>query len=267
MILNSINWKSSITRSCRGNSIYKFEHQTFDSDIDKLKIEILIANASIQNQILPCTLTVVYDENIQDDVFRISAGYPRSIATLIENLKPYSFKLQLDNPNKSPLSITVCKPKLSRLNAPRMPFYSEESGSNTELQALIQATTDNAVAINNLSQSVSAQPSAIADAIQGDNINTLDPVGYVVGTTPTLISSGSDDNAGLMISNQGNTKLKLWAMDTVLAASTGYNSGGYFFDMPGKGLFEIPAPFFKANIYAISNTANGSVSVTKSVRV
>lgn len=181
----------------------------------------------------------------------------------------FGYKLEVRNPEnviKTQIEIWEFIPPFGYPQSSPMPFYPEESTQQPiDLTPLIAATAANATAIQQLSTAVGAQPEAIAEAIAEDEVITLDPVVSTIGTIPVLILSKDDSCQGCLISNQGNTKIKLWAQDAILSPTTGYNSSGYIFEMPGKGSYEVVSPFFKTNIWAISNAANGQVSVTKTI--
>jgi hypothetical protein len=259
------DWQRSIVRSCKGRGSYFFERKVFPSDILRLKIEILLVNSSLDNTVITPTVTITYNENIDDEIFRVRVGINKPLGTIIENIKPHPFTVRLDNPNRSPITALLQLPIFKRSS---MPFYPEGNDSPVASDpALLAAVQAQATATAQLVATMQAQPSAIADALGSDDINTGDAITETVGTTPKLLSVQNDNNVGLLLNNQGNTKIKLWVTDNLLPASTGYNSNGHFFEMPGKGLYEVPSPFYKSNIYAISSGANGSVSVTKSMRV
>jgi hypothetical protein len=141
MILKSSNWQPAIPRSIKGNSTYNFLNQVFEADIGKLKIESLIINKPLQVQIIPLTLTVVYEENIEDEIFSIPLGNVKPIAILIDNLKPYPFKLQLENPNRSQIRLTVQKPKVVKIklaNAQSQNSITTTIGNNYTTNTQVQ---------------------------------------------------------------------------------------------------------------------------------
>jgi hypothetical protein len=269
MILKSSNWKPSFVRSIKGRSNYSFLNEIFESDVDKLKVEASIINSFSQTQILPATLTVIYEENIEDEIFAISVGDRKSLATLIDNLKPYSFKLRLDNPNKSPLLVLLQKPKVTRINiSPYMPFYPEGISTPQPADpALLAAVAANAAATAGLVVAMNAQPAAIANAVNNDTTKTMPPEPFTIDMVPVLVLAKNNLTRGANISNQGNTKIKLWCSDDPITAGTGYNSGGYLFHMEGKGSYEIPEPFYKSNVWAVGNVAGGQISTTRSIDI
>jgi hypothetical protein len=272
MILKSSNWKPSFTRSIKGRSDYNFLNQIFESDVDKLRIEVSIVNGFSQTQILPATLTVIYSENIDDEIFTISVGDKKPLTTLIDNLKPYAFKLLLNNPNKSPLLVLLQQPKIKRINLSQypqyMPFFPEGTGSPAPADpALLAAVAANAAATAGLVTAINAQPAAIANAVNNDTTKTLPPEQYIIDMVPVLVLIKNNLTRGANISNQGNTKVKLWVSDDPIAPGTGYNSTGYLFHMEGKGSYEIPEPFFKSNVWAVGNVSAGQVSVTRSIDI
>jgi hypothetical protein len=178
---------------------------------------------------------------------------------------PYKLSAKLQGNIRVGTQLTIWEytPPLNTL----MPFNPEtdNTSTNLELTALATATAENAAAINALSGAVLGQPAAIADAIDNNDVTTLDPQVKVVGTVPVLLLAKNDNTQACLISNQGNSKIKIWAQDAPLPATTGYNSSGYIYDMTGKGSYEVVAPLYKTNIWAVGNLANGSVSVTQTV--
>jgi hypothetical protein len=180
---------------------------------------------------------------------------------------PYSLKFK--NPDatiRSKISIWEYIPEQTIYS--NMPFYPEGGGTDPAAQqALLTATNANAAAIAGLALAVTAQPNAIANAINNDTVNTLPAELFTIDTVPVLVLVKNNLTRGANISNQGNSKVKLWVSDTAIAPTTGYTSSGYLFHMEGKGSYEIPEPFFKSNIWAIGNVAAGQVSVTRSVDI
>lgn len=257
------NWKPSIIRTVAGNSSYRFQNQIFESD--KLRIEVKLLNPSIQAQALPLELTIEYQESIKDELFLIVPNYKKSIAEIVENIKLYPFKLSLFNPNKSPISVLVSLPKIQPVKRRIMPFYSEEGTQSAEMSALLAATQATNEAIAGLTQVVT-ETSATELETANEDWTVLDPVIHAVGTVPELLSAANDNNRGLILNNQGNTKIKLFVTDNVLPPTTGYASGGHILDMTTKGIYEVPEKFVKTNVYAIGHAAGGSVSVSLSTK-
>ena len=268
MLTNPINWQSSITRSVRGNSSYGFLNQVFADDVDKLKIETLIINKSRQVQILDSIITIVYQENIDDDIFSIPVGDTKPLIRVIENIKPFPFKLLFQNRNESPLRLTVQKPKIARRrflpNTSTMPLFGQD---DTAVNALIAATNANTAAITAMA---SANPSAdqIADAIANNSVITEQPEVVSVGTSLISILAKSLNTQAVSIKNTSNAKIKIWISDTVPtltpAGTIIYSTPGETVEIPANtGLYEVPENMCKSGIYAIANNANGKVSVTR----
>lgn len=198
MILNNSNWQPSITRSVRGNSSYKFQNQVFGSDVDKLKVEIALAGKPLnQIQILPCTLTVSYIENIDDEVFSIPLGLTKLLATLISNLKPYPFRITLENPNATAVIGTVKKPIVRRiLTSPDtnpMPIHQPSSQNNADIIAAIR--DQSAAQMND----TSLLARAIADADLPENTYRVE-TRYNATIAPQEIVSLNPLRRSLMIS-------------------------------------------------------------------
>jgi hypothetical protein len=266
------DWKRSIVRSCKGRGSYFFEKRVFPDDILRLKIEILLANPSIDNTVTAPTLTIAYNENVDDEIFQVRAGISKPLGTIIENIKPYSFTVRLDNPNRSPITALLQLPISKRSS---MPFYPEGTTTpqpaDPTLLAAINAgnvaTTAQTAVIAGLVTAVNAQPNAIANAVNNDNTRTLPPELYVVNTVPILVLAKSNLTRGANISNQGNTKVKLWVGDDPIAPGVAYTSQGYLFHMEGKGSYELPEPFYKSNVWAVGNNQGGEVSTTRSIDI
>lgn len=180
---------------------------------------------------------------------------------------PYSLKFK--NPsstNRSKLEIWeyIHSPTITNNF---MPWQSSESSTPQDPQAMIAAAVANTAAITALGTAITAQPQAIANALNKGDLIVQTPVTYTVGTVPSQILVANDNNQGCLINNEGTTKIKLWIQDAPLASTTGYASSGSMFEMPGKGLYEVPTAYAKSSIWAISNGNNGIVSVTRSTAV
>lgn len=212
MISDSINWQPSITRSIRGNSSYGFLNQVFNADIDKLKIETSIINKSRQAKILDSILTVIYQENIDDDIFSIPVGDAKPLIRVIENIKSFPFKLLFRNPNLSPLRLIVQKPNLVRNrfrnngainDAPPFNFLPSSSQITINNMGVNYGASDPAIAANAVSttQNLSYVPAA-AGVVQ------------VAPATPTRAHGGS-------ITNNSNSDIYISFGATVPAANIG----------------------------------------------
>lgn len=222
MILNNSNWQPSITRSVRGNSSYKFQNQVFGSDVDKLKVEIVLAGKPInQVQILPCTLTVSYAENIDDEVFVIPLGLAKPLATIVGNLKPYSFTISLTNPNATPIIGTVKKPTIRQTTSPSIPTMSNVINPHGSDPALLAATLANAVAIGTLSATMSAQPNMIADAIANNGMIIEYFENTQILQTWTMVKATDTTHQAVTVTNWSLNKVK------VISVSGGVPTGTY----------------------------------------
>jgi hypothetical protein len=221
------------------------------------------SNVGIIRQLVETPLGKEVPKDFQLQVSKVNEVYTQFLS-----LSPdWEYQLSILNP----VGIAKTSIEIWEYNQPQsfinMPWQSSENSPTTDLTPLITATAANATAIAGLSTAIAAQPNAIANALASDDTNVLDPVTSVVGTVPVLLSAANDNNQGLLINNIGTTKIRLWSRDSLLPNSTLYSADGYFFEMPGKGVYEVPDPFYKANVYAISNAAGGNVTVTRSVAV
>lgn len=274
MILNNSNWQPAIVRSVRGNSSYGFVNQVFEADVDKLKVEIALATKpnqiNNQFQVLPCTLTVSYLENIDDDVFSIPLGLTKPLATLVEGLKPYSFRLKLDNPNVTAVTGTVKKPKIKRVTIPNIQPVSIINNPQQSDPALLAALTAGAAATAALAASMAAQPGLIADAI-ANNAMTIDWVeNTVVNQAVTSLLPIDQTRQYVTVSNWSTNRVKMFCSSNTISGGT-YNSvmtehvlepavtiAG---ELRIGGVVTFENAECKGNVYAISNGAPSSRGV------
>lgn len=259
MITNINDWKLFKRLNIGNFAIFADRWFTAKALRFNCKINILPKDAKLQN----LKLTITYHSdlgNILDDIFYINVGdNKKSILTIIQPAKEFPYRFKIENFNRESINCELFLLK-HNLNFSMPPFFPEEQTENQDLAALAAATQANAQAIANLSQ-------AISGINENEDLNVLDPVIYTIGTTSVLISPANDSNRGVLINNQGNTKIKLFATDNTIPATTSYGSGGHIFDMTGKGIYEVPDSFVTTNIYAVGNVANGNVSVTVSREV
>jgi hypothetical protein len=265
MILKSSNWKPSFIRSIKGRSDYNFLNQIFEFDVDKLKIEVSIINGFSQTQILPATLTVIYEENIEDEVFAIPVGDKKPLTTLIDNLKPYPFKLSLNNPNKSPILVLLQKPKVTRaITYQNMNYIG--TGNSTADPALLAATLANAAAIGTLATAMGNAPGQIADAIANNQMIDENFPNTLVGTTIQQLLPVDQTRQSAIITNWSLFKVKLWK-STAPIASLSYGSDGAFITLDAAkqvgsetiqgGVASLDADEAKGNIYAVGQQIAG----------
>jgi hypothetical protein len=274
MILDRVNWKPSIARSI-GKS-HNFLNQLFESD--SLRVESIIINPSYQVQINPLTLTVVYTENVEDDVFYIYPGDKNSLIQIIQNLKPFKFKLFLSNPNKSAISITVSLPKTTRIKSTNhqlnynMSGQSNPSGTDPALAAGIAAI----VASN---QQIVAATSATTAAVAAsdENVLTYDTTTSEMSLGGAVFNATNNQNRiqapdpkcrELIIANNNVSGL-LKLTTTVPADNTAYAAVSQFMGNPiaPGGNFIVSDPTCRDEIYVVGSVANMKVGIVKSAKL
>jgi hypothetical protein len=268
-----MEFKPSINQTIRGRSTSTLNNKRYNLTEQSLQLKVTARlSKSTDDNILPLLLTIKYTESIPDLIINLNTGDKLFLTTFVNNIDLFEFKIEVENPNVSPAIIQIQESLSSPIR--NMPFYPEGSSTPIADPALIAAvaagnvaTAANAAAIAGLTAAVAAQPTAIANAVNNDSTRTAPPELFVVDTVPVLVLTKNNLTRGANISNQGNTKIKLWCGDDPIASGTGYNSSGYLFHMEGKGSYEIPEPFYKSNVWAISNNAGGQISTTRSIDI
>ena len=214
----------------------------------------------------------------RDYQFKISSHKQIYVQFLTIPIPEFEYKIEVIHPvalTRSRLELWEYIPPQTFANPQtNMPFYPEGSSTPIADPALIAAvnastaaSASNAAGIAAITVAINAQPTAIANAINNDSTKTLLPELFAVDTVPVLVLAKNALTRGANISNQGNTKVKLWCGDDPIAASTAYTSSGYLFHMEGKGSYELPEPFYKSNVWAVGNTTSGQVSTTRSIDI
>jgi hypothetical protein len=227
---------------------------------------------SLKEPIRPVIITIEYFAeigNVESDIlFFNPSNSLKELISIINIPKSYPYQLTIENTNSVAIRLSIDTIKVEKIKRLNMPFYSEEQSQSqqNDMAALLAATQANNAALLNLIQ-VTEDASNAEIAAENEDLTVGDPVVLAIGTTPTLLSAANDNKRGLLINNQGNTKIKLFATDNAIAATTTYTTGGHIFDMTTKGIYEVPEAFVKTNIYAVGNAANGSVSVTTSTAI
>ncbi len=220
----------------------------FDSDVLRLKIEIFLANKAIQTQILSPTLTVVYNENIDDDVFALNIGDTKPSLTLIENIKPYPFSVRLDNPNKSPITALLQLPKPAK-KISKMSIYN-----SLDITPIVTAVVETGTPVPR-----------VFPIISKSNV-LMNPQEFY------QCVAANESNTGIILTSVVDAPVHIWLTESeppsfpfdVFGTSEWFSVSGYSYAMTGlNSVVEIPREFASCAVWAISSaSAELSVVVT-----
>jgi hypothetical protein len=135
-------WNRTIKRTI--GKRYLFENQIYDSLF--LRVESVAATAKSLDSIRPITLTVSYIDGFEDEVFSIVPGIKKPLTEFVTISKPVSYKLNIQNPNKSSIQVTVSTIKKLKMSSQQNPAKSDPAVS-AALQALVAAQAATTAAV------------------------------------------------------------------------------------------------------------------------
>lgn len=255
------DWKRSIVRSCRGKGIYLFEGKVFDDDIARFKLEVLLVNPV--PQVSKPVLTIIYKDNIDDELFTVGVGVNKPSSTIIENIKPSRFTLRLVNPNKSPLTVSLQLPILPPVESNYL-VQQTQAGSASHYHH--QLATHN----HHMSIGYPAQPtntSSQSNAV--DNVSTITPpstaagTATVAGTSFQLLAANTNRARGSRIDNATNRDFYIsFNSSTVPTPSPQFNLLPRSTTIAGTvevGYLDIPDGYLGA-IVAVANFSGSPIS-------